>query len=99
MKKYQPIDLGPLKTYSLHDRSSKVTVDDFAGIPAAGASVKDLLAMLPNQLLGRDFPELIKRRTGVKASLANQALFCVAKGTGEALEHLDTYKQTILAKR
>jgi len=47
----------------------------------------------------RNFPELIKRRTGVKASLANQALFCVAKGTGEALEHLDTYKQTILAKR
>lgn len=47
----------------------------------------------------RNFPELVKRRTGVKASLANQALFCVAKGTGEALQHLDTYKRTILAKR
>ena len=47
----------------------------------------------------RNFPELVKRRTGVKAVLANQALFCVAKGTGEALQHLDTYKRTMLAKR
>lgn len=47
----------------------------------------------------RNFPELIRRRTGVKANLADQALFCVAKGTGEALEHLDTYKRTIVTKR
>lgn len=47
----------------------------------------------------RNFPELIRRRTGVKALLADQALFCVAKGTGIALEHLDTYKKTIIAKR
>ncbi|MCA9366003.1 rod shape-determining protein [Candidatus Kaiserbacteria bacterium] len=47
----------------------------------------------------RNFPELIKRRTGVKAMLADQALFCVAKGTGIALEHLDTYKRAVIAKR
>lgn len=47
----------------------------------------------------RNFPELVNRRTGVKATLADQALFCVAKGTGEALLHLDIYKRTILAKR
>ena len=47
----------------------------------------------------RNFTELVKRRTGVKATLADQALFCVAKGTGIALEHLDTYKRTIIAKR
>lgn len=47
----------------------------------------------------RNFPELIRRRTGVKAIVADQALFCVAKGTGVALEHLDTYKKTIIAKR
>ena len=46
----------------------------------------------------RNFPELIKRRTGVKAQLADQAMFCVAKGTGEALEHLDAYKRAIEAK-
>jgi rod shape-determining protein MreB and related proteins len=47
----------------------------------------------------RNFPELIRRRTGVKAKLADQALFCVAKGTGIALEHLDVYKRAVLAKR
>lgn len=47
----------------------------------------------------RNFPELIKRRTGVKAVLADQALFCVAKGTGEALAHLESYKRAILTKR
>lgn len=47
----------------------------------------------------RNFPELVFRRTGVKAVLAEDALFCVAKGTGIALDHLETYKKTIIAKR
>lgn len=47
----------------------------------------------------RNFPELVKRRTGVKAILADNALYCVAKGTGVALEHLDTYKRSIVSKR
>ncbi|MBU6389954.1 rod shape-determining protein [Patescibacteria group bacterium] len=47
----------------------------------------------------RNMPELVFRRTGVKASLAKDALYCVALGTGIALEHLDTYKKTIIAKR
>jgi len=46
----------------------------------------------------RNLPELIYRRTGVKAFLAEDPLYCVAKGTGEALEHLDTYKRTIISK-
>ncbi|PIP87328.1 rod shape-determining protein [Candidatus Campbellbacteria bacterium CG22_combo_CG10-13_8_21_14_all_36_13] len=47
----------------------------------------------------RYFPELVYRRTGVKARLAKDPLYCVAKGTGIALEHLDTYKKSIVAKR
>jgi rod shape-determining protein MreB len=47
----------------------------------------------------RNFPELVLRRTGVKARVAEDALFCVARGTGIALEHLDTYKKAIIAKR
>jgi len=47
----------------------------------------------------RNFPELVLRRTGVKAQLAEDALFCVARGTGIALEHLDSYKKAIIAKR
>jgi rod shape-determining protein MreB and related proteins len=47
----------------------------------------------------RNLPELVFRRTGVKAMLAEDALYCVVKGTGIALEHLDTYKKSIIAKR
>ncbi len=47
----------------------------------------------------RNLPELVFRRTGVKAEMAKDPLYCVAKGTGIALEHLDTYKKSILAKR
>lgn len=47
----------------------------------------------------RNLPELVFRRTGVKAILADDALYCVVKGTGVALEHLDTYRKSIIAKR
>ncbi len=47
----------------------------------------------------RNLTELVWRRTGVKAMLAEDALYCVAKGTGIALEHLDTYKKSIIAKK
>lgn len=47
----------------------------------------------------RNFPELVLRRTGVKAILAKDAYYCVVKGTGIALEHLDTYKKTVITKR
>jgi len=47
----------------------------------------------------RNLAELVERRTGVKAVLADDAIYCVVKGTGIALEHLDTYKKSILAKK
>lgn len=47
----------------------------------------------------RNLPELMYRRTGVKAILAEDPLFCVVKGTGIALDHLDVYKKSIIAKR
>jgi rod shape-determining protein MreB and related proteins len=47
----------------------------------------------------RNLTELIYRRIGVKAYLAKDALYCVVKGTGIALNHLDTYKKTIISKR
>lgn len=47
----------------------------------------------------RNLPELIQRKTGVKAYVADEAIFCVAKGTGIALEHLDVYKKSIISKR
>jgi rod shape-determining protein MreB len=47
----------------------------------------------------RNFPELVLRRTGVKATVAEDPLYCVARGTGIALNHLDTYKKAIITKR
>jgi rod shape-determining protein MreB len=47
----------------------------------------------------RHLPELVLRRTGVTAKLADDAYFCVARGTGVALAHLDTYKKSIITKK
>lgn len=47
----------------------------------------------------RNLNVLVTRSTGVPSSIAKEALFCVARGTGIALEHLDTYKRSIVAKR
>ena len=47
----------------------------------------------------RNFPELVLRRTGVKAQVADEPLYCVARGTGIALEHLETYKKAVISKR
>jgi len=47
----------------------------------------------------RNIDELIFRSTGVPAHIAKDALLCVAKGTGVALEHLEVYKRSIVAKR
>lgn len=57
------------------------------------------IIMTGGSSLLRNFPELVLRRTGVKAMVAKDALYCVARGTGIALEHLDTYKKAIIAKR
>ncbi|MDB5187986.1 MAG: MreB/Mrl family cell shape determining protein rod shape-determining protein MreB-related protein [Candidatus Kaiserbacteria bacterium] len=57
------------------------------------------IIMTGGSSLLRNFPDLIFRRTGVKARVAKDAPYCVAKGTGEALKHLDTYKKAIITKR
>ena len=47
----------------------------------------------------RNLTVLVSRSTGVPAVLAKDALYCVAKGTGIAMEHLEAYKRSIVAKR
>ncbi len=79
------------------------------------AAIKEVLAETPPELAAdimddgiimtggssqlRNLPDLVYRRTGVKARTADEALYCVVKGTGEALNHLDTYKKTIISKK
>ena len=57
------------------------------------------IIMTGGSSLLRNFAEPVVRRTGVKARVAKDAPFCVAKGTGEALKHLEAYKKAIIAKR
>jgi len=47
----------------------------------------------------RNLDEFFKRMTGVQTYLAPEPLFCVAKGAGLILNHLDVYKKTLLHKR
>lgn len=68
--------------------------------PELAADIIDQgITMTGGSSMLRNFPELVFRRTGVKAKLADDALYCVAKGTGIALEHLNTYKKSIISKR
>jgi rod shape-determining protein MreB len=78
-------------------------------------AIKDVLSETPPELAAdiiddgiimtggssqlRNLADLVYRRTGVKAHVADEPLLCVVKGTGEALNHLETYKKTILSKR
>ena len=43
--------------------------------------------------------QFFERFLGVQAYLAEDPFFCVAKGTGLILNHLDTYKRTLLNKK
>ncbi|MDD5357440.1 MAG: rod shape-determining protein [Candidatus Pacebacteria bacterium] len=68
--------------------------------PELAADIIDTgITLTGGSSLLRNIAELVYRRTGVKAHVAEDALYCVAKGTGIALEHLETYKKSILAKK
>lgn len=47
----------------------------------------------------RNIADLITKITGVPARVADDPLFCVARGTGIVLENLETYKRNVVAKR
>ncbi len=58
--KIKPLNFSGLNTYSLHDRYSKVTVEDFGSPIEENATLSSFMASLPDQLLGHDFPELVR---------------------------------------
>lgn len=47
----------------------------------------------------RGMDELIAKTTGVPCFVAEDALLCVAKGTGVVLENLDVYKKSLMTKK
>ena len=54
MDKIDPLSLDGLTTYSLKDRPSKVSQEDFGQAWTRGGSFKEFLERLPNLLAGRD---------------------------------------------
>lgn len=46
----------------------------------------------------RNIDKLLTKVTGVPCHVSSDALLCVAKGTGIALEHLDDYKRSVMSK-
>lgn len=78
-------------------------------------AIKDVLAETPPELASdiiekgimmtggtsqlRNLTKLVEKATGVKAFLVDKPLHAVAQGTGHALEHLNVYKKSIIAKR
>ncbi len=65
--------------------------------PELAADVIDKgITMSGGSSLLRNIDQLVSRATGVPAFVADDALYCVARGTGIALENLDAYKRSIL---
>lgn len=94
------------------DDATEATQDELAGIVQA---VKSVLQETPPELaadvidkgmvlsggsaLLRNIDRLIAEATGVPAYVADDALLCVARGTGIALDNLGSYKRSILSAR
>lgn len=68
--------------------------------PELAADVIDKgIIMSGGSSLLRNIDQLISKATGVPAYVADDSLFCVAKGTGIALENLESYKRSILGAK
>jgi rod shape-determining protein MreB len=68
--------------------------------PELSADVMDkgIVASGGSSLL-RNLDELVAEATGVPCYMADEPLLCVIKGTGIALENLESYKRSILATK
>ena len=73
----------------LHDTPPELSADvmDKGMVLAGGSS------------LLRNVDKLFSQATGVPAYVADEPLLCVARGTGIALENLESYKRSILATK
>lgn len=68
--------------------------------PELSADVMDKgIMMAGGSSMLRNLDALISEATGVACYVADEPLLCVAKGTGIALENLETYKRSILATK
>ncbi|MDP2689418.1 MAG: hypothetical protein Q8P48_04830 [Deltaproteobacteria bacterium] len=57
--KFKPLSSKGLKTYSIRDRKSKVSVEEFAALPSKGGSFGAFLESLPDILAAKDFRSVV----------------------------------------
>ncbi len=68
--------------------------------PELSADVMDKgIILTGGSALLRNIDELITQATGVPTYVADEPMFCSAKGTGIALENIESYKRSILATK
>ncbi len=68
--------------------------------PELSADIMDKgMVLSGGSSLLRNIDQLVSRTTGVPVYIADEAPLCVVKGTGIALENLDSYKRSILATK
>ena len=68
--------------------------------PELAADIIDKgMVMTGGSALLKNLDKLIGQATGVPAYVADDAILCVVKGTGVALDNLDSYKKSILASK
>ena len=68
--------------------------------PELAADVMDKgIVMSGGSSLLRSFDKLITEATGVYCYVADEAQLCVAKGTGVALDNLDSYKKSLMSRK
>ncbi|PJA89722.1 MAG: rod shape-determining protein [Candidatus Magasanikbacteria bacterium CG_4_9_14_3_um_filter_32_9] len=94
------------------DDTTEALQHDLAGLVEA---IKEVLHATPPELSAdvmdkgiimsggssqlRNLTELVSQATGVACYLADDPLLCVARGTGIALENLDSYKRSVLSTK
>ncbi len=68
--------------------------------PELSADVMDKgMVLTGGTALLRNIANLLSQATGVPAYVADEPLLCVAKGTGVALDNLESYKRSILSTK
>jgi len=89
---------------AISDRLSEITQTVRAVLrdtpPELSADIMDKgMIISGGGALLRNIDELVAQSTGVPCFIAEDALLCVAKGTGVVMENLDVYKKSIMAKK
>jgi rod shape-determining protein MreB len=78
--------------------ASKKVLNDTS--PELAADVMDKgIVLTGGSSLIRNLDKLLARTIGVPVYVADESLMCVAKGTGIALDNLDSYKRSIMATK